>query len=84
MGQELGVRPEIVEAAPTDGLWADGRTDEQQLGMTYEQLEMAMLLDETGEPAVGREQAQHLRRYREIRKRNLHKMQPIPVCLMDK
>ena len=83
MGQELGVRPEIIEAAPTDGLWADGRTDEQQLGMTYEQLEMAMLLDETGAPVpVGR--AQHLRRYREIRKRNLHKMQPIPVCLMDK
>jgi NAD+ synthase len=84
MGRELGVLSEIIEAAPTDGLWSDGRTDEQQLGMTYHQLEEAMCLDEAGAPPVGRDQTQRLRRYREIRKRNLHKMQPIPVCKLDK
>jgi len=83
MGRELGVLPEIIDAAPTDGLWADGRTDEDQLGMTYAELECMMRLDESGlEAAPG--DRKKLRRYREIRARNLHKMQPIPVCAMPK
>lgn len=84
MGRELGVLPEIIDAAPTDGLWADGRTDEQQLGMTYPELEQAMIDDEYSFPATSREQAQRLKRYREIRAKNLHKMNPIPVCEMPK
>lgn len=82
MGRELGVLQEIIDAAPTDGLWADGRTDEQQLGMTYAELERAMIDDEYSMPAATREQAQRLKRYREIRARNLHKMTTIPVCKM--
>ena len=42
MGKNLGILKEIIEAQPTDGLWDDGRTDENQLGMSYEELEEAM------------------------------------------
>jgi NAD+ synthase len=84
MGRELGVLQEIIDAEPTDGLWADGRTDEQQLGMTYTELERAMMDDEYNLPVPTRKQAQNLKRYREIRARNLHKMAPIPVCKMPK
>ena len=43
MGKELGILKEIIEAAPTDGLWDDGRTDEGQLGFNYQDLEDAMI-----------------------------------------
>ena len=42
MGKELGILKEIIEAPPTDGLWDDGRTDEGQLGFSYNELEDAM------------------------------------------
>lgn len=84
MGRELGILDTIISAAPTDGLWSDGRTDEDQLGMSYPELETAMWLDESGAKPQDRAQRQNLRRYREIRKRSLHKMQPIPVCKMTK
>ena len=87
MGQELGVDPDIIAAAPTDGLWEDGRTDETQLGMTYPELEQAMHWDQLNdaevEKSLNRTQRAQLRRYREIRARNLHKMQPIPICMME-
>ena len=77
MGRELGVLPEIIDAAPTDGLWADGRTDEDQLGMTYADLETAMHIDEGRIQCNDKSSNSNLKRYREIRARNLHKMQPI-------
>jgi NAD+ synthase len=82
MGRQLGILPEIIDAAPTDGLWQDGRTDQDQLGMTYSELEEAMCLDQSGAKPVTAQQKRNLRRYREIRRRNLHKMQPIPVCVL--
>lgn len=87
MGRELGILQEIIDAAPTDGLWTDGRTDEQQLGMTYPELERAMELDPLSDDnieimSLDRKQRAQLKRYREIRARNLHKMVPIPVCQM--
>ena len=83
MGRKLDILPEIIDAAPTDGLWTDGRTDEDQLGMTYPELEQAMHLDllDGARKFDGKEKSQ-LKRYREIRGRNLHKMMPIPVCSM--
>lgn len=84
MGEFLGVDPDIVSAAPTDGLWADGRTDETQLGMTYPELEQAMIDDSSGQAIVETERRQRWKRYCDIRSRNLHKMQPIPVCEMPK
>jgi NAD+ synthase len=89
MGRELGLEQEIINAAPTDGLWDDGRTDEGQLGMTYPELEHAMTLDSADNCVYNpleltkTEKAQ-LKKYREIRARNMHKMQPIPVCEMPK
>lgn len=80
MGRELGVLEEIVKAAPTDGLWNDGRTDEDQLGMTYPELEQAMLDDENHAKKLSRSRRHRLEAYRNIRARNLHKMRPIPVC----
>jgi len=73
MGKHLGVLEEIVKAQPTDGLWDDGRTDVVQLGMSYQELEKAMK-DPT---SAG------YKKYLKIRKRNLHKMNPIPVCKMN-
>ena len=90
MGRELGLPQEIIDAPPTDGLWDDDRTDEDQLGMSYPDLERAMANDmldracvyETLEIPMGREEKAQLKRYRDIRRRNLHKMEPIPVCKM--
>ena len=80
MGREFGLPQEIIDAAPTDGLWTDGRTDEDQLGMTYPELELAMTQAETNSGVDSVQEKKNLKRYREIRARNLHKMEPIPVC----
>ncbi len=85
IGQELGLLQDIINAPPTDGLWADGRNDEDQLGMTYPELEQAMLQDtheEIGRYATAAE-AKLVKQYRKIRARNLHKMEPIPVCKIN-
>jgi NAD+ synthase len=73
MGKELKILDDIIKAAPTDGLWADGRTDERQLGMSYDNLEKAML-----DP-----KDKNYEKYLKIRKRNLHKMNLIPICKFD-
>jgi len=70
IGKELGILKEIIEAAPTDGLWDDGRTDESQLGLKYHELEEAM----------NNPNSLNRAKYLTIRKYNLHKMEPIPVC----
>ena len=70
LGKELNILKEIIDAAPTDGLWDDGRTDESQLGLSYKDLEEAM----TNEKSPNRD------KYLKIRKENLHKMKSIPVC----
>jgi len=80
IGEELGILEEIREAPPTDGLWEDGRTDEEQMGATYEELEWAMKEEEN--PAITdpteREQ-EVLNIYRTLNATNSHKMSPIPV-----
>ena len=70
LGKELGILQEITDAPPTDGLWDDGRTDEGQLGFKYKDLEDAMK----------NQNSPHRQDYEKIRKQNLHKMEPIPVC----
>ena len=79
LGRELGIAQEIIDAPPTDGLWDDGRNDEDQLGMSYDELEMAMHLDESGEGVTCPKLKRDLAKYRKIRARNLHKMNSIPV-----
>ena len=63
----------IIEAKPTDGLWDDSRDDEDQIGLSYDQLEDAM----------GNPQSQFFEKYNQIRKPNLHKMKPIPICKFE-
>ena len=70
LGKELGILKEIIDASPTDGLWDDGRTDEGQLGFKYQELEEAMK----------NPKSPYRQEYEKIRKKNLHKMKPIPVC----
>jgi NAD+ synthase len=79
MGRELGVLDDIINAAPTDGLWDDGRTDEDQLGMSYADLEVAMRMDQGEMHSAVPELVSNLEKYRTIRRRSLHKMNPIPV-----
>jgi NAD+ synthase len=80
MGRELGILQEIIDAAPTDGLWDDGRTDQDQLGgLSYAELELAMAQDESGSATEDLKEYEVLTQYRRIRQRNLHKMLPIPV-----
>ena len=74
MGKNLGILKEIVNAQPTDGLWEDGRTDESQLGLKYEEVEEAM----------SNPNSPNYEKYIKIRKLNLHKMEPIPVCKIPK
>jgi len=80
IGKELGVIEEIMEADPTDGLWDDGRTDEEQIGASYEELEWAMneLECPSGSEMNGRER-EVIRLYKELHAANSHKMVPIPV-----
>ena len=70
LGKYLGISQEIINSQPTDGLWDDGRNDVQQLGMSYEDLEKAM--ENKNDP--------NYQKYLKIREKNLHKMNPIPVC----
>ena len=82
IGRALGIYKAIIDAPPTDGLWDDGRTDQDQLaGLTYPELEHAMDLDESGVPeyTLNDEDQVLLGQYRRIRGPNLHKMLPIPV-----
>ena len=72
LSKELDISNDILSAPPTDGLWDDDRTDEQQLGLTYEELEEAM----SNKNSVYRE------KYLSIRRKNIHKMKTIPVCII--
>ena len=74
LGKELKISKQIIDAKPTDGLWDDGRTDENQLGLKYEEVEEAM-----SNPS-----SPNYEKYIKIRKLNLHKMDPIPVCKIPK
>ena len=72
MGKELNISNRIIEAKPTDGLWDDNRNDEDQIGLTYDQIEDAM----------NNPKSKFKEKYNKIRKPNLHKMNPIPICIV--
>lgn len=82
LGAYLGVPQAILVAAPTDGLFQDDRSDEDQLGATYDELEWAMLAAEANQSAndfSGREK-EAFEIYSKLNTANKHKMIPIPVC----
>ena len=83
LGQALGVNDSIIKAPPTDGLWGDDRTDEDQIGASYPELEWAMTYIASGaEESLSTRQHEVLEIYKRLNSANQHKMQPIPVCLI--
>ncbi len=81
IGQHLGTLKAIMDAKPTDGLWGDGRSDEDQIGATYPELEWAMAF--SGDQSyLSERQKEVLAIYTKFRKVNSHKMNPIPVCII--
>lgn len=82
LARELGVANSILQAAPTDGLWGDDRTDEDQIGASYPELEWAMEFIAAHGDATKLEgrQAEVYAIYSKLNRINQHKMLPIPVC----
>ena len=85
LADALGVIQGIQDAAPTDGLWNDGRTDEDQLGATYSELEWAMeeVGNQSGQELSEREK-EVMQRYLELNTTNSHKMNPIPMFQLNR
>ena len=85
LAEYLGVNQEIIEAAPTDGLWGDDRTDEDQIGASYDELEWAMeyIEKEVDEVELSEREREVLSIYNKLHKANLHKMVEIPVCVIS-
>jgi NAD+ synthase len=81
LAKSLQIIQSIQDAPPTDGLWNDGRTDEDQIGATYEELEWAM--NEIENPSLEKELnerlAEVMRIYLKFNRMNSHKMRPIPI-----
>ena len=85
LGNYLQIPNSILEASPTDGLFGDDRTDEDQLGASYDELEWAMLEEEKGKISdnfSGREKIV-FDIYRKLNTINQHKMREIPVCMLS-
>ena len=86
IAQVLNICPDIQSAAPTDGLWDGERTDEQQMGASYPELEWAMAQVAKG---ATREQFNHREQevfdiFVKLNRAAQHKIQPIPVCIIPK
>jgi NAD+ synthase len=79
LAESLGVHEDILNAAPTDGLFGDDRSDEDQIGATYPELEWAMNQNDKSTKLSKRER-EVLAIYQKLNRQNQHKMQPIPVC----
>ena len=77
LAKDMGVISSILQAKPTDGLWDDKRTDEDQLGVSYDDLEWAMNYDKSH--PISKEQEEILKTYNKFRKANMHKMKSIPI-----
>ena len=75
LAEELEIPEEIITQDPTDGLWEDGRTDEDQLQISYEEIERCMRGEEVSKDVQGR--------FKALQDASRHKMEPIPVCRMD-
>ena len=81
IAKHLDIINSIQNALPTDGLWDDDRTDEDQLGASYDELEWAMkYLDNSDKETLSDRQIKVLEIYNHYHSVNGHKMQSIPVC----
>ncbi len=79
LAKNLNVIDDIQQAEPTDGLFGDSRTDEDQIGASYDELEWAMEFN-GDESEISDRQQEVLKIYKKLNTANQHKMQPIPVC----
>ena len=80
LGKHLGVDQRIIDAKPTDGLWDDGRTDEDQIGTSYEMLEWVMEKGLHEDPMfLSEEQTLAINIYQKFHNQNKHKMISIPT-----
>ena len=81
LAEFLGIIQDIQDAAPTDGLWSDGRTDEDQIGATYDELEWAMneIENPSAEKELNERLAEVMKIYLKLNLMNSHKMHPIPI-----
>ena len=86
LARELGVSQSIIDAPPVDGLWGDNRTDEEQIGATYDEMEWAMqsLKSKVKSQKLTARQKKVLEIFRKSNKMNEHKMKPVPVCIVPK
>lgn len=84
LSKHLKINSEIINAAPTDGLWDEERNDEHQLGATYEELEWAMQFLNCDFKSVDttKRQKEVIEIYKKFNTQNKHKMEPIPVCII--
>ncbi len=82
LASALGILDDIIKAPPTDGLWSDNRSDEHQIGASYDELEWAMAFESQpgDEAALAPRQRDVLAIFRKFKRANRHKMRPIPVC----
>jgi NAD+ synthase len=84
LAKELGVETAIIEAPPTDGLWEDSRSDEEQIGASYEELEWAMSYLEENTPLnLTSRQKEVVAIYKKFNEANFHKMRNIPVFQVE-
>jgi NAD+ synthase len=85
LAEYLGVDEEIVDAQPTDGLWDDNRSDEDQLGMTYREMEKYMEWEEMGRDPenVSEADREKYEEYLELHRNSRHKMSMPPVCDLE-
>jgi len=80
LGEHLGVDERIITAAPTDGLWDDGRTDEDQIGTSYAMLEWVMEKGLSEDPMfLNEDQTNAINVYQKFHSQNKHKMVEIPT-----
>ncbi|MEO9076164.1 MAG: NAD(+) synthase [Gelidibacter sp.] len=82
IAKALGVSESIINAAPSDGLFGDDRSDEDQIGASYPELEWAMAMQENGKTATDFEgrKREVFELFLRLNKNNKHKMIPIPIC----
>ncbi len=78
LSKQMNIIDEILKAKPTDGLWEDDRTDEDQIGATYDELEWAMSYKGKAEDLLGKQKEIYYI-YNKLHKENKHKMEPIPI-----
>ena len=82
LAKSLNINKEILDAPPTDGLWDNNKTDEDQIGATYNELEWAMT--NKNNKNLSKREKEVINIYNQFHQSNKHKMTPIPVCKIPK